>query len=174
MAKARKNNPRRDVPSQDHVARYCNPQRVKRDPKTRTIIGVFPQAFELRPQMTPPEEYLSTYWMEAFSRELSDQYRGALAALKRKRGLAPLGVFARLNVGAILTAGMQRSLPIRVRDRSSPSDPGYSGIYNMPLDNRDVEFLALLAEECCIDACIVREIEATQDLLSPYPLQSNS
>ena len=172
MTKPTKNNPRRDVPPTDHVARYCNPQRVKRDPKTRTVIGIFPQAFELRSRMTPPETYLSTYWMEVFSHILSDQYRGVHATLRKKLGLAPLGVFARLNVGAILAAAAQRSLPVRVRDRSSSDDPGYSGIYNMPLDNRDVEFLALLAEECCIDACVVCEIEAVESLLSPYPLQT--
>ena len=110
-----------------------------------------------------------------FRKYFSDQYRGVLATLRKKhRGLAPLGAFARLNIGAILAAAAQRSLPVRVRDRSSPDDPAYSGIYNMPLDNRDVEFVALLAEECCIDACVVLEIEAARGLLSPYPLQKKS
>jgi hypothetical protein len=152
MAKITKNKPRRDVPTTDHVARYCNPQRVKRNPKTRAITGIFPQAFELRPHLNPPETYLSTYWMEVFSDTLSEQYKGVLAALEKKhKGIAPLSAFARLHVGSIIDAALQRTLSIRVRDRSSPEDPGYSGIYGMPLDNRDVEFLALLAEECCVD-----------------------
>ena len=31
--------------------------------------------------------------------------------------------------------------PIRVRDRSCPNDPGYAGIFGIPLDNSGLELL---------------------------------
>ena len=71
-----------------------------------------------------------------------------------------LGAFARLDAGLVVQAGAARKLSIRIRDRSMPNDPGYSGIFGMPLDNSDLDFLALLANECCIEICGVASIDA--------------
>ena len=159
MPKAPAQRRRPDVPNSDHVARYCNPQLVIRDPKTQAIIGLFPQAFELREKIK--ETYLSTHWMESFAEVVDAQFKRVVAALRKKHpSVRPLGAFARLNAGLIVQAGAARKLSIRIRDRSNPNDPGYSGIFGMPLDNSDLEFLALLANECCIEIRGVAAIDA--------------
>jgi hypothetical protein len=150
---------RQDVPNSDHVARYCNPQRVIRDPKTQAIRGLFPQAFELRQKIK--ETYLSVHWMESFAAGVDAQFKKVVAALRKKHpNVKTFGAFARLNAGLVVQAGAARKLSIRIRDRSSRSDPGYSGIFGMPLDNSDLEFLALLANECCLQVRGVSVIDA--------------
>jgi hypothetical protein len=157
MSKAPKQRRREDVPHKDHVARYCNPQRVIRDPNTNAIIGVFPQAFELRPKIK--ESYLSTHWMESFAVDVDAQFQAVVAALRDKLKIVrPEAAVARLNAGCVVQGGAMRELSIRIRDHSSRNDPGYSGIYGMPRDNSDVEFLALLANECCIEVRGVAEV----------------
>ena len=159
MPKAPAQRRRPDVPNSDHVARYCNPQLVIRDPKTQAIIGLFPQAFELRQKIR--ETYLSTHWMESFAEVVDAQFKRVVAALRKKPfDVRPWGAFARLNAGFVVRAGAVRKLSIRIRDRSCPNDPGYSGIYGMPLDNSDLEFLALLANECRIEIRGVADIDA--------------
>jgi hypothetical protein len=134
-------------------------KRVIRDPKTRAITGLVPQAFELRQKIN--ETYLSTHWMESFAAVVDAQFKRVIAALRKKHTNGrPLGAFARLNVGLVVQAGAARKLAIRIRDRSSSNDPGYSGIYGMPLDNSDLEFLALLANECCLQVRGVSDIDA--------------
>ena len=150
---------RRDVPEKDHVARYCNPQSVIRDPETGRVIGLFPDAFELRPKLK--ETYLSTHWMEYFDADNCDrQFKECLSALRVKhKNVKPSGVSARMSVGAVIAAGRQQALAIRVRDRSEASDPGYSGIYGQPLDNSDRQFLTMLSENCCVEIREIKEID---------------
>jgi hypothetical protein len=158
MPKTPKQRRRPDVPNSDHVARYCNPQRVIRDPITRTITGLYPQAFELRPGIR--EIYLSTHWMEALATDVHNQFQAVVAALRKKLDVRPLAALARLNVGLVVQAGAARKLSIRIRDRSRPNDLGYSGIYGMPPDNSDLVFLALLTNECCIEIRGLADIDA--------------
>ncbi len=147
----------RRVPPDDHVARYCNPQRVIRDPNTDTIKGVFPQAFELR--TNKKELYLSTHWMESFSEENDLQFQGVVAALRKKMEVVrPKAAIAKLNTGCVVRCGAMRGLAIEIRDRSNSHNPGYAGIYGMPLDNSDDLFLAQLADECCIEVRGVDEV----------------
>lgn len=160
MARGKPRQARRpDVPHADHVARHCNSQRVIRHPVTREVQGVWPEAFELR--VTRNEEYLSAHWMEYFSTDIDLQFRDVVKALRKKRDVVPNSAIARLNAGLIVGAGSLRGHSLRIRDRSSTSDPGYSGIYGVPCDNSDAELLALLATECCIQVRAVRDIEAT-------------
>jgi hypothetical protein len=157
MSKAPKQRRREDVPNTDHVARYCNPQRVIRDPNTHAITGVFPQAFALRPEIK--ESYLSTHWMESFAIDIDAQFQAVVGALRDKLNIVrPEAAVARLNAGRVVQEGAMRELSIRIRDLSRQNDPGYSGIYGMPRDNSDVEFLALLANECCIEVRGVAEV----------------
>ena len=157
MAKPTKNERRPDVPNKDHVARYCSPKLVKRDPETRSVIGVFPEAFELKVN----EEYLSTRWIEFFrEEENSGQFKMALEAFRKTfQGVKPNGAFAKLHVGSILEAGKKQKCDIRVQDRSSLSNLGYAGIFGMPSQNSDALLLQLLATECCIETCQINDID---------------
>jgi hypothetical protein len=149
------------VPKTDHVARYCNVQRVIRDPITNKITGVRPQAFELRQK--DKETYLSTYWMEFpcenASTNVDAQFRAVVTALRRKHpNVRPEAAFARLNVDRVVQAALVRQLPIRILCLPKRNDPGYTGIYGMPRDNSDSIFLAQLANECCIEVRGVAEL----------------
>ncbi len=158
MAKTTKQVRRPDVPHTDHVARYCNNQRVERDPKTKAVTGVLPQAFELN----LGETYLSSYWMEVLNANLDVQFKAVLAALRKKHlGIKSNGAFARLNAGLIVQSGTLRNRTLRVRDKSSPGDMGYTGVYGLPADNSDLELLALLADDSCKE---VREVAAIDAL----------
>jgi hypothetical protein len=110
--------------------------------------------------------------MEYFSADVDHQFQEVVKALREKRDVVPNSALARLNVGLILKAGLLRGHSLRIRDRSSTSDPGYSGIYGMPRDNSDAELLALLATECCIQVRVVRDIGAPQG--QPYHLRPSS
>jgi hypothetical protein len=160
MARGKPRQARRpDVPHVDHVARHCNPQRIIRHPVTRQVQGVWPEAFELR--VTKNEKYLSVHWMECFSTDVDLQFRDVVKALRKKRCVVPNSAIARLNAGLIARAGSLRGHLLRIRDRSSTSDPGYAGIFGMPRDNSDAELLALFATECCTQVRAVSDIEAT-------------
>ena len=151
---------RNDVPQTDHVARYCNPQRVMRDEATDMIIGVFPQAFELR--QATKESYISAYWMEQLGNAVSDQFQGALAGLRKKHpNVKAKGAFARLNAGKVVRVGVSSGNSIRIRDRSKLLDPGYAGIYGTPLDNSDMELLAHFATDCCVEIRSIFDIDST-------------
>jgi hypothetical protein len=162
---------RDDVPNADHVARYCNHQRVIRDPLTDEIKGVYPQAFALREKIRDkgPETYLSASWLEFFGRDagLDHQFKAALTALsakhsgvKKQSGVKLRGAFARLNVGRILEVGTERGHKLRVRNRSTSSDPGYASIDNTPLNNSDMELLAAFARSC-IEVVEIAQIDAS-------------
>lgn len=156
MFKTPKQAHRKDVPPEDHVARYCNPQRVMRDPDTNAIMGVFPQAFKLRTKIN--EKYLSSHWMESFSTDVDTQFQAVAAALGKKLTIEPKAAIARLNVGYVVQAGVKKNHSIHVRNQSKPNNPGYSGIHGMPLNNSDSIFLDLLATECCIEVRGVTEM----------------
>ena len=154
MSKAPK---QRRVPPEDHVAHYCNPQKVIREPETDAIIGVFPQAFALRQEKN--ELYLSAHWMEFFAVDVDVQFQGVVAALRKKMEVVrPKAAIAKLNTGCVVRCGAMRGLAIEIRDRSNSHNPGYAGIYGMPLDNSDDLFLAQLADECCIEVRGVDEV----------------
>jgi hypothetical protein len=155
---SRKRSPYAPVPETDHIARYCNPQRVIRHPITDEVEGVYPQAFELRPKIK--ETYLSTDWMECpklSAGDVDDQFRAVIAAVRRRLKVKDSAALARLNVGRVLEAGLRRGLSIRVFCRSKRDDPGYTGVYGMPPDNSDTVFLAQLANECCVEVRAVAD-----------------
>ena len=149
---------RPDIAESHHVARHCGHQTIDRDPVTGEIRGVFPQAFELR--TAKKELYLSLNWFEYFAGTLTDQYKGVVAALRDKRTVKSNTAIARLNAGLIVQTGKVRGLALRVRDRSSASNPGYVGLEGMPKDNSDKRFLGLLASKCCVEVRGVKAIDS--------------
>ncbi len=160
MAKRKKgkpNNPRRDISGDHHVARYCNPQRVDRDPETSEIRGVFPQAFALRPEIG--EEYLSLRHFEYFGNDINKQYKDILAAFESTiKNVRPISAIARVQCGDWLSAGDARGHKLRMRDASSEKRPGYVELHGMPRDNSDLELLAMIATVLCLEVRGVDQI----------------
>ncbi|MBS0234532.1 MAG: hypothetical protein JSR99_13720 [Proteobacteria bacterium] len=151
------NNPRRDIPREHHVARYCNPQRVDRDPETLAIRGVFPQAFALRPEIS--EEYLSLRHFEYFGADIDQQYKSVVAAFESAiKNVRPTSAVARVKCGDWLRVGDERGHKLRMRDGSSLRKPAYVELHGMPRDNSDLEFLAIIAAELCLEVRGVDQI----------------
>ena len=148
MAK-QKQKKRADIPSNDHVGRYCNPQRIIRDPSSQQVLGVFPEAFALRAERN--ENYLSAHWMEKLAYGLTDQFGGVVDALNRK-GIAtkPRGGILRINAGTVVAVGLSLGHTLRVSPRPTETDPCYSGIFGLPPDNRDHNLLSQLAQKSCV------------------------
>lgn len=146
MARNQKQQRRPDVPVEHHVARHCNFQCIDHDPLTGAVRGLFPAAFELKTAKKEP--YLSLNWFEYFDCDLSDQYKRIVVALKAKRNVPAGSAIARLNAGDIMDAGAARSLKLRLRDRSSDSNPAYVGLEGMPMDNSDETLIGLLVKAC--------------------------
>jgi hypothetical protein len=156
--KGRPNNPRRDIDGAHHVARYCNPQLVDRDPESDSVRGVFPQAFALR--VKDDEEYLSLRHFEHFGSAVADQWKGVVKAFREKiKNVRPKSAVARLNSGAVLAVGVSRGHELRMRDKSSDKNPGYAGLEGMPRDNSDTELLVLLATQLCLEVKEIAEID---------------
>ncbi len=156
--KGRPNQPRRDVDGAHHVARYCNPQVVDRDPETDAVRGVFPQAFHLRTKQD--EEYLSLRRFEHFGAAAPEQWKGVVKAFGGAiKNVRPTSAVARLNCGSVLAAGASRVHTLRMRDRSTNANPGYAGLEGLPRDNSDADLLALMATELCLDVKEVKEID---------------
>lgn len=149
-----------DIPSNHHLAKQCNPQRVIRNIETEAIEGIWSNVFELRPEKN--ESYISTYCMEAFGQNIDIQYKESVKSLRtiRKFTLKPKGAIARLNVGLIKIVGKERNHNLKVKDKSSKINPGYAGIYGMPKNNSDTLLLDLLAQKCCVEFRSIEEIDA--------------
>jgi hypothetical protein len=82
-----------------------------------------------------------------------------VAALRAKRTVKPVDAIARSNAAQVIAAGVPGNHPLRLRDRSSAENPAYCGLYGMPLDNGDLDFLVSLAKGC-IEVRKVADIDA--------------
>jgi hypothetical protein len=150
----------RDIPADHHVARYCHPQRgVVRDPSTKAILGLWPQAFELRSRnVTLPtgqvqiqrEAYLSLNYFEHFGHDLANQLLEILATMRAKFKRPPEPVIARLNVGRIIACGTANNRLLRVRRKFSKTDPSYAALEGLPLDNSDHNLLTQMAQRAWV------------------------
>lgn len=149
---------RNDVPANEHVARYCHPQRVIRDAATGTVTGLFPEVFKLRTHQN--ETYLSLNHFEYFVGDTDHQYREILAVMRIKFKRPPEPVIARLNAGKIVACGISRQRQLRVRRRGNDKDPSYASLEGLPQNNGDEILLAKLAGETCIEVRSGSEIDA--------------
>jgi hypothetical protein len=151
---------RNDVPSGDHVARYCHPQRIIWDPVTGDLKGLFPAVFKLRDHLPKPETYISLNHFEHFGADIDNQFREILSVMRKKFKNPPEPVVARLNSGRILSCGASRQRQLRLRRRANKTDPSYVALEGLPLDNSDEILLAKLASETCVEVRSGAQIEA--------------
>jgi hypothetical protein len=157
----RRQRRRPDIPADEHVARHCNHQRVIRDRVTKQITGIYPQAFELRPQLK--ETYLSVNHFECLRGTLAAQFKEILAILRTKRSCGKDSALARLNAGEIITCGQERGHSLRLRASGSRNDPSYVQLLGLPLDNSDQLLLGNLAKRACVEVRAVSEIDEARE-----------
>ena len=139
--RAPRKNPN-DVPDDHHVARFCHPQRgVIRDPITRQIKGLHPEAFALR--VDRRELYLSMNHFEHFGPDVGVQFTEVLKVL-RSKFTNPKHAIARLNAKRVRACGGDK-YEINVRKHGTKYDLSYVHGTGLPLDNSDRNLLTELA-----------------------------
>lgn len=142
------------LPPSDHVVRYVRKRLLRRDDKD-TVIGVLPQAFQLR----DGESYLSVTWVEHFSQVYDVGFCNAAAAIGRQLTVKGNDGFTAGQVGGI--SDLCDKVEIRVRLLHEPEPPentGHSAIRGLPRDNMDL--LALLADDVFVDTRLAHLILA--------------
>ena len=132
----------RDLQDEDSVARFCSYQRQIRDENDQ-IIGVIPQLFELRPNIS--ETYLSCEWVEFYEGEKEEQLKAVVEAVRtRLKSKSKKAKVAILRVENIKKCGTERERKLRVQQKRKASS--YSGIYGLPQDNNDITLLKNLTD----------------------------
>lgn len=134
--RTRKNH---SLPSTDHVARHAPWKRLRRD-EDDNVLGLLPQAFELRPE----ELGLSVNWLEYFSGSRSDQLQAIAQDVRAKRKIGPQSAFGIGNVGELESQCNDLGVPVNVVYWPTDGNLSHSRIQNT---KNDIELLALIAEE---------------------------
>lgn len=124
-----------------HILRHVAPARLRKDAAGK-VLGVFYQAFELR----PGEDYLSAAWVEFFG--LDDNAANVAAAItdfKKNLKVKPTHRFVRGNVGVIREACKAHSQRVRISHEPVPNFDSHASVRQINTDGS--ELLELLAEE---------------------------
>ena len=136
-----------------HVVRHCRNRQLIRNDQGE-VVGVFPDAFALRPM----ETYLSAVWLECMDGDLSARIQWAHACLStglKIRGKDGLGV---LSVGRAVAAGVARSAKIKIRHEPGVLNPSYATIRGLPRE--DDELRQLLAAQAIVSVHEVQSLVA--------------
>lgn len=133
------------LPVDDHVVRYVRKRLLRRD-DTDNVIGVLPQAFQLREN----EAYISVTWVQHFSANYETGFCQAVAAVGRQLRVKKSDGFTAGEVGRIANAcdGMDVSVRL-LHEPEPPANTGHSAIRGLPRNNLDL--LALLADDVFVD-----------------------
>jgi hypothetical protein len=134
-----------NIPDDNHVARHCSDQRLLFDENDQPY-GVSPAHFELKGHIK--ETYLSCNWYENYGEDQRERLK-KIGVFWRKFDWGKSGRAIISNVSKIKKTGQKFGIIISVKTvgTKAKADPGYSGIYNLPLDNSNGDLLAALAEE---------------------------
>jgi hypothetical protein len=129
-----------------HFVKHCKNRELIRD-KTGQIIGIFPDAFTLKPADTrfPEEKWLSGLYYEFFDGTPDEQMCACChfipLEMKKKDALC------RMPIGAIKEQGQKRARTLRALHQPEKESPGYAAIHGLPKasDPKDDELLLLLS-----------------------------
>ena len=150
------------IGAEHHLVRRCGYQVIERDAATNEVKGIFPAAMRLRAQSKPPETYLSTNWLEHCDGTKAERLK-AVVAIHRAKAKSPLSLesgVAVLNAGRALDIGRAHQRRLAVRHTPTVTDPSYSRISGLPLDNSDEALIASLAEEAYRDFMLLKQVDA--------------
>ena len=129
-----------NLPDRDNVARHVPWKKLRRDDNDK-ILGILPQAFELRNE----EQSLSVNWLEYYEGSREDRLRELVNALRTSRNLNKKDAFGIGNVGKIKSVCLNNSANVRVVYSPTKSIPDHCDIRNIPRD--DLTLLAAVAED---------------------------
>ena len=137
MANIRSPQKGRQIPDEDHIARYVRPRLILTDPTTGAVT-VSPDAFKPRTDETD----LSANWLEHFS---GSQEKQVSSVRKEMRAggfnVVPKSAFVVGNVGEIKTACTNRHPKRTVRIVSSPTEKIPSHVSVKTIPEEDINLL---------------------------------
>ena len=138
---------------EDHVARRVKPSLVQRDEDTKEPIGIFPEAFQLRPE----EPDLSVSWLEYFAGDRLARMKAVVEHSELE--LRPRDGFGVLQVGVLSEICERHGAKVRVIYDPKPKNPAHTGVHLYPRDNRAME--AELANKAAQDLWMVGDVRKT-------------
>lgn len=129
------------LPDSDHVLRYVPWQRLIKAEDEATVIGVFPQAFDLR----AGEEYLSVTWVEYFDAPtICDRVCTAVRAIRGTIKAGKQSRFLMGNVGAVHGVCQRRDRKVRILHEPD-ENPGHVAVRRFPRD--DLQLMTMLVAD---------------------------
>jgi hypothetical protein len=125
-----------------HVVRHCKKRLTIR--QAGQIVGVFPEAFQLRPatETREQETYLSAVYFEFFDGDNATRLISCCAAFEMQ--ILPKDCLMRLCVGTIKEQGRKRQRSLRVTHEPYQANLAYAAIRGLPTSG-DPELEHLLA-----------------------------
>ena len=133
-----------NLPDTDHVMRYVPWARLRKD-ENENVIGILPQAFELRPE----EESLSVNWLEYFDGDRGRRIRDSVEMFRSTRNVGKKSAFGIGNVGKIKETCGANGASVRVVYEPETNNPAHSAIRRLPRD--DLVLLEVLAADTFVE-----------------------
>ncbi len=133
---------------------------IERDALTNEVVGLFPKAMMLRPEIR--ENYLSVNKLEHRNGTKIEQLK-SVVAIQRAKAISKLSLrsgVAILKTGRILEIGTRNSHRLVVTFTPNRDDPSYSRVSGLPLDNSDEILIASLTVEAYQDFMLLADIDA--------------
>lgn len=141
------------LPAEDHIARYIRRRLIQFDNDTKIPVGIFPEAFQLRPN----ERDLSVSWLECFEGNRKTQMKAVVEHSELK--LNARDGFGVLQVAALTEICEKHGSKVRVLHEPT-EDPSHSAVHRYPRDNVAME--AELANAAARGLSLVADIRNDQ------------
>jgi hypothetical protein len=150
------------LPPNDHIVRYARKRLLLRD-ENEAVVGVLPQAFELRDS----ERYLSVTWLQYFSNDYELGLADAAAAIGRQLKVKPNDGFTTGCVRTVKDICAKCDARVRILHEPSRANKGYSAWRGIPRDNQDL--FNLLASDAFVDTRLASSIAKPSAPVSQNP-----
>lgn len=112
------------LPETDHVIRYVRKRLLRRD-GDGNVVGVLPQAFELR----EGETYLSVTWLEFYDESYELGLSKSAAAMRSDLTIKKKDGFTTGNVGRLKSVCSNSNTRVRIlHEPNLPNNPGHSAL----------------------------------------------
>lgn len=141
---------------EEHIVRFVPWGKLRKD-EDENVLGVLPQAFELRPD----EEYLSVTWREFYAGDESEQMRCAVEAIRNSDlKVGPKARFAVAQIGDVrpIAEGRPKARKLRIIHEPEDDNEAHAAIRGWPTE--DNELFDLLAASVWAQCFTGAEIDA--------------
>lgn len=140
------------VPNDSHVMRYVRKRLLRRD-ENDNVIGILPQALELR----EGETYLSVTWLEHFDPRYDQGLIQAADAIGRQLIVKPTDGFSTTAVGDFYDICERFDEKVRVlHEPENPENTGHVAIRRFPRDKFDL--FGMLASDAFVDTRVASHV----------------